>query len=409
MSGNLAVDISDLTLENIRLNSDIILAIVDRTAADDHIDDVKTPIQRFNTDLNTAVTKLNEALVKANAALTYGQNYIGELTREVTQLSTQIDNARSSANAARARVRTIQSQAQSAPLDTQSALILSDSQSQVGRYNNQVSSLTSQQDRTESRISDARTELTEIREVIQRIQEEIEETTRMQRILFVANLHIGSYNQTKPAFDGTFDRARELVSKIFEFGRKILEADGNGAQLIEREYIDGIRGVPSLESIVILKAASQVGALETRDNFVDGKPFAQDEVAWCADFVRWVLEDSGIDIDSHGRDALASTYAVARAWAYHGTSGGGYGRWGTAADAEPGDLLIDRYNGTPSTGGHISIIIETNVNGNPNLVRTIGGNEEDPTGNSPDGVRDQIKDLTQSDRYLVTLAEFNNN
>lgn len=152
------------------------------------------------------------------------------------------------------------------------------------------------------------------------------------------------------------------------------------------------------ESKIVFNAASQIGVRESGTNYVAGKPYGQIGAAWCGDFVRWVLQASGIDITANGRGALGSSYAVARAWAYYGANGGGYGRWGWMRDAMPGDLLIDNYNGTPSTGGHISIVIDSNINGQSNLVRTVGGNESD-------SVRDQIKDLNTNGRYLVTLRE----
>ena len=152
------------------------------------------------------------------------------------------------------------------------------------------------------------------------------------------------------------------------------------------------------ESKIVFSAMSQVGARETSNDFVAGKPYAQFRAAWCGDFVRWVLQASGIDITANGRGGLRNSYRTARAWAYYGAAGGGYGRWGSARDAMPGDLLIDSYNGKATSGGHISIVVESGINGDSALVRTVGGNESN-------SVRNQIKNLTTDGRYLVTLRE----
>lgn len=143
-----------------------------------------------------------------------------------------------------------------------------------------------------------------------------------------------------------------------------------------------------LESKIVFNAASQVGV-------VGGAKYGPGG-AWCGDFVTWVLFLSGVAYGANGRGALNPR--VARSWAVHGANGGGYGRWGGAGDAMPGDLLIDRYNGTATTGGHISIVVESQVGGNRNVVRTVGGNESN-------SVRSQIKTLNTDSRYLVTLAE----
>lgn len=152
------------------------------------------------------------------------------------------------------------------------------------------------------------------------------------------------------------------------------------------------------ESKIAFNASSQVGVRETSTNFVAGKPYAQERVEWCGDFVRWVMQASGINLGANGRTGLATSYRVARAWAYYGPGGGGYGRWGTARDAMPGDILVDNYNGTASTGGHVSIVVETGLYGQPNLVRTVGGNESD-------SVKSEAKDTNVGGRYLITLAE----
>jgi hypothetical protein len=156
-----------------------------------------------------------------------------------------------------------------------------------------------------------------------------------------------------------------------------------------------------LESKIAFIASSQVGVVETSPDRVAGKGYAQFGGPWCADFVTWVLLSSGINPFASGRGALQGSYRVARAWAYYGAAGGGYGRWGTARDAMPGDLLIDSYNGSPTAGGHISIVVESQVGGNRDIVRTVGGNESN-------GVRSQLKSLGSSGRYLVTLAELRN-
>jgi hypothetical protein len=154
----------------------------------------------------------------------------------------------------------------------------------------------------------------------------------------------------------------------------------------------------SLEAGIVLTAYSQVGVRETSTNFVRGKQYAQFHDEWCADFVRWVMGKNGISPTDSGRTRMANTYRVARAWAYNGAIGGGWVRSGKTNDAMPGDLLIDHYNGTPTAGGHISIVVETNIGGHRNLVKTVGGNESN-------AVRLSEKDLNDNGRYLVTLAE----
>lgn len=150
---------------------------------------------------------------------------------------------------------------------------------------------------------------------------------------------------------------------------------------------------------IIFGAAGEVGTHETSPNFVNGKPYAQFHKEWCGDFVRWVVENAGITVSDHGRGAMNPL--VARAWGYYGANGGGYGRIGKMHDARPGDILIDSYDNTPATGGHVSIVIETNIGGESNQVMAVGGNE---TGNK---VNLSKKNLDTDSRYLVTLAELN--
>ena len=145
---------------------------------------------------------------------------------------------------------------------------------------------------------------------------------------------------------------------------------------------------------------AEVGATESPrgSNLVPNKAYGTLGAAWCAHFVTWALRRAGVEPSDSGRGSFNSN--VARAWSISGRING-YGRYGTAHDAQVGDLLIDRYDGTPNGGGHISIVVATDVGGASNFVETVGGNESD-------AVRRQVKDLNTNSRYLVTIAEIKN-
>lgn len=118
---------------------------------------------------------------------------------------------------------------------------------------------------------------------------------------------------------------------------------------------------------------------------------------WCGSFLNWVMKQNGITV-SGGGGRQTFNVNVARAWGYYGAGGGGYGRWATAKNAMPGDVLVHRYDGTATTGGHVSVVIANGAT--TDEVWTVGGNEGD---------RVQIRklSLTGVDRgYLVTLSEF---
>jgi hypothetical protein len=119
---------------------------------------------------------------------------------------------------------------------------------------------------------------------------------------------------------------------------------------------------------------------------------------WCGSFLNWVMKASGVDPQAPNRGSW--NVNVAKAWGKYGPLGGGYGRWASAKNALPGDILVYRYDGTATTGGHVTMVVANTSD--PRYVWTIGGNE----GNR---VRLQKRDLlAASDMYLVTLSEFRN-
>lgn len=153
----------------------------------------------------------------------------------------------------------------------------------------------------------------------------------------------------------------------------------------------------ALASRIVAIASAEVGTVEDPpgSNHVVGKPYGTTGGAWCANFATWVLHSAGIDPAGRGRGAFNTN--IARAWSVYGPVNG-YGRMATRHDARVGDLLVDYYDGTPTIGGHVSIVVRVGVDGRGDLVETVGGNESD-------GVRLTVKDLDDRTRYLVTLAE----
>jgi len=158
--------------------------------------------------------------------------------------------------------------------------------------------------------------------------------------------------------------------------------------------------VTPVEKKVTSSAYGQIGVKEESTNKTPlGTPYGRIGAAWCADFIKWVLSTASIAPGDSGRALTKDNWYVAKAWAYYGSKNGGYGRWGTTHNAMPGDLVIDRYDGTASTGGHISMVLRRVDSAHPDKVWTVGGNEDD-------AVRLTQKDLDNSSRYLVTLKEF---
>lgn len=143
--------------------------------------------------------------------------------------------------------------------------------------------------------------------------------------------------------------------------------------------------------------SAEVGSTESPlgSNRVPGKAYGDLGDSWCAHFVTWALQSAGVSASASGRGSF--NVNVARAWSVYGKTNG-YGRMGTAHNAQVGDLLIDRYNGSAGSGGHIGIVTRTGVNGSQRYVETVSGNESDR-------VNRAIKNLDDSSRYLVTIAE----
>lgn len=405
---SLDVNISQLRTQASNYSREIFLARWTRQQARHLVSNVGNALEEFGTELTRSKTDLNILLTQATMAVTRAEEHLAQMTLQSEQAARNRDAAQASVRSTERSLENLRSRLRNSPPDTQTSLQMSDLQRALNASQSRLASSRSSLQRSQDRVQDARSDLNDLRDIVTQIREEISENDRLSIVLLNAAIKADEFNGTEAGFDATITRANTLVENIREFATNLENADQSGALLYELDFLSKIKGQPSYESLIIFNAQSQVGTHETSENFVAGKPYAQASMAWCADFVRWVLQDSGIDIDASGRDALSTDYPVARAWAYYGAAGGGYGRWGSAADAQPGDLLIDRYNGTPTTGGHISIVVEVNVNGNPLLVRTIGGNEDNPNGGS-DGVISQIKDLSTDGRYLVTLAELNNN
>ncbi len=147
--------------------------------------------------------------------------------------------------------------------------------------------------------------------------------------------------------------------------------------------------------------SAEVGSTESPlgSNSLPGKGYGNLRDAWCAHFVTWALTSAGVSASASGRGTF--NVNVARDWSVFGKRNG-YGRMGTAHNAQVGDLLIDRYNGSTGPGGHIGIVTRTGVNGSTRFVETVSGNESDR-------VNRAIKNLDDSSRYLVTVAEIKNN
>ena len=263
---------------------------------------------------------------------------------------------------------------------------------------NRLAALQMQLEVNQAQINTAFSALVEVREIVNEVKMECAETDRMIIKAFIASAKLLSYQDTADGFKTSFADAEALGGKVKFFSKAMETTDDASAQMVENNFVTPIKGQPAFASLIVANATSQIGTHETSDNFVAGKPYGQMHVAWCGDFASWVMESSGIPVEGSGRGSLSSNRNIAKAWARYGDAGGGYGRWGSSADAQVGDLLIDRYDGSASTGGHISIVVETNIDGDPNRVRAIGGNESDQ-------VKESVKTLTSDNRYLVTLAE----
>ncbi len=404
----LRIDVPLLLNEVSDYEREIFRGQYNRQQADSDISNANSKFESFTSYLNESKNELELLLTQSTLARTESKI---ELTRQVNQLSTAVAQRDSQTRLVQRNRNTLSeslSEIGSTTIGSLTHLTTSNARRELEDSQDRLSELRTSISRLQDRIDETKNDISDYDDVIALIKTEIAETQRQLLQLFLAIINVNNYRSTRDFFYINIDRARDPSKRVSTFAQDIDNTDSNNASLIEQNFISSITGMPPLASLIIQAASSQVNTFETSDNFVAGKPYAQFSMAWCADFVRWVLEDSGIDIDSHGRDALSGAYRTARAWSIYGAAGGGYGRYATAGDPKVGDLLIDRYNGTPTAGGHISIVVEVNVNGNPNLVRTVGGNEEDPNGNSPDAVRSQIKNLNESNRYLVTLAELNN-
>lgn len=403
----LNINVTELNSQATRYSTEIFASRTARQRADTQLRNIKRAIEAFGEDLETARTRLNELLTQATLAVSEMENRVMALNAQAEQAVRRKDAAATTVRRLERELGDMRRSALAAPTDTYSARAIMDAQNSLASQQSRLSALRVDIHRAEDRVADARNDLSELRDVVRQIRLEINETNRLSMKAFLAAIKTNDYQATDASYQISIERAQTLAENVKGFANDLESADASSAAGIERDFIALLQGQPTYEMLIIQNAQSQVGALETSDNFVAGKPYAQQSLAWCADFVRWVMEESGIDIDASGRDALGSSYAVARAWAVHGAEGGGYGRWGSSGDAQPGDLLIDRYDGTDDPGGHISIVIEINVNGNPFLVRTIGGNEDNPRGGN-DGVIEQVKNLNEEERYLVTLSELNN-
>ncbi len=395
------VNTHELIIQAGDFNREILNSMIDKRQADTHVRNVDDALNTLIPKMHQHLHKLIALHTRALSTISFGEGYVNELWSDVQNKARQRDAARADASRASQTIRDINRRASTAPIDTITSRTLSSAQGQRDSAQRRADSLTTQVHLAEIKTNEARIELANVRTLSEQIIREIQETNRMLIQIVIAKSNIAKYNATKPLFNVAFSRGVDITSNMLTFARNIRDADENGAAMFEALYIDSISVMPPLAQAIIDRATSQIGASETSENFVPGKPYAQEGLEWCGDFVRWVIEDSGIELRASDREALASTYRVARAWAEYGASGGGYGRHATSADAAPGDILIDRYDGTATPGGHVSIVVETNVNGNPNLVRTVGGNENNQ-------VRTEIKDLSIDNRYLITLAELNN-
>lgn len=408
---SLNINISQLRTQANDYVREVFAAQYNRQQADSNVSHASQAVQTFGTELTRVKNELTELLGKAVIAKTDKDLELVRLTGKLIEAERQKANAASSVQRNTKSLKDLQNSTGSTAIDTGTALSINNLKSTLSASQNQLAEMKELVKRARNKIDYAKGESSDLSDVITLINTEIAETDRLIINTLFAAIHIVNYNNTKLTFIACTDRATQLAERVQLFVTDMQNSDAASAGRIEQDFLVDITGQLPLASRIAQVALSQVGASETSDSNVPGKGYAQFGGAWCADFVRWVLEESGIDIDSNGRDALGAGYSfrVARAWSVYGDDGGGYGRMATTADPRPGDLLIDRYNGLPTPDGHISIVIEVNINGDPNLVRTIGGNEDDPVGSSPDAVRNQIKDLRQKDRYLVTLSELNNN
>lgn len=158
--------------------------------------------------------------------------------------------------------------------------------------------------------------------------------------------------------------------------------------------------VTALERSVINSAHGELveGVHEpNNDNRLSGNQPYDIGAPWCGSFVDWVMRANGV-VPKNWRRTSSFNPNVAKHWAYYGPKNGGYGRWASSKNAMPGDLLVLRYDGKPTTGGHVTMVVATTSD--RDVVWTIGGNEGH-------AVRLQKRTLSKEDRaYLVTLAEF---
>lgn len=396
---SLNVNTNELEAQASDLDKEVDFSRKCKKNADNKMADVKNSIHEFHLDIEASKHRLTSLLSQAQSTLVSGQNYLDTLTSNTQRLHQQITSAKITQRRAIDKLDDLTNS--SVTIDSITARSISDTERTLSNSRNKISLLTSDLRRTQTQVQNTRTELSHLRDIVEEIKHEISETDTILERARTASNSITRYEGTQASFTGSFDRAEHLSNNVFIFAAGLKNTDAAGAVALERIYISSISRIPPMAKDIITYAESQIGAAEKGTDFVPGKEYGQKRVAWCADFATWVLRSSGVDVFSHGRDDLASSYMIARAWSIYGDDGGGYGRLGTAADARPGDLLIDRYNGKPTTGGHISIVVETNVNGDPNLVRTVGGNESN-------SVQKEIKNLVEKDRYLITIAELNN-
>lgn len=157
--------------------------------------------------------------------------------------------------------------------------------------------------------------------------------------------------------------------------------------------------VTSLEKNVINRAHGELveGVYDVNNKlYPAGQPY-DINAAWCGSFLNWIMKQAGVDPQGGGRGTW--NVNVAKAWSIYGPKNGGYGRYASKHDAMPGDLLIYGYDGTATTGGHVTMVVANTSD--RRYVHTIGGNEGDR-------VRLQKRDLSASGTYLVTLHEFRN-